>query len=136
MHFSTTYHLQTDGQSERTIQTLEDMLCASVMDFRGNLDDYFPLAELSYNNSHHSSIGMPTFELLYRRRCRTPICWGEVGQRVMGGTEIVLKTTEKIQQVRHRLLTTLESPKELHESTTIRARAPGWRFFPPEGIPI
>ena len=55
---------------------------------------YLPLAEFSYNNSHHSSIGMPPFELLYGRSCRTPICWGEVGQRVMGGTEIVLKTTE------------------------------------------
>ncbi|CAH1435415.1 unnamed protein product [Lactuca virosa] len=78
LYFSTAYHPQTDGQSERTIQTLEDMLRACVLDFGGSWDTYFPLAEFSYNNSHHSSIGMPPFELLYGRRCRTPICWGEV----------------------------------------------------------
>jgi len=105
LHFSTAYHPQTDGQSERTIQTLEDMLRACVLDFGGSWDAYLPLTEFSYNNSHHSSIGMPPFELLYGRRCRTPICWGEVGQRVMGSTEIILQTTEQIQQVRQRLLT-------------------------------
>ena len=81
------------------------MLRACVLDFGGSWDTYLPLEEFSYNNSHHSSIGMPPFELLYGRRCRTPICWGEVGQRVMGSTEIVLQTTEQIQQVRQRLLT-------------------------------
>ena len=81
------------------------MLRACVLDFGGSWDTYLPLAEFSYNNIHHSSIGMPPFELLYGRRCRTPICWGEVGQRVMGSTEIVLQTTEQIQQVRQRLLT-------------------------------
>ncbi|CAH1446825.1 unnamed protein product [Lactuca virosa] len=111
LHFSTTYHPQTDGQSERTIQTLEDMLRACVMDFGGSWYTYLPLAEFSYNHIHHSSIGMPPFELLYGRRCRTPVCWGEVGQRVMGGTEIVLKTTEQIQQVRQRLLTTQSRQK-------------------------
>ena len=111
LHFSTAYHPQTDGQSERTIQTLEDMLRACVLDFGGSWDTYLPLAEFSYNNSHHSSIGMPPFELLYGRRCRTPICWGEVGQQVMGSTEIVLQTTEQIQQVRQRLLTTQSRQK-------------------------
>ena len=79
LHFSTAYHPQTDGPSERTIQTLEDMLRACVLNFGGSWDTYLPLAEFSYNNSHHSSIGMPLFELLYGRRCRNPICWGEVG---------------------------------------------------------
>ncbi|KAJ9551973.1 hypothetical protein OSB04_016018 [Centaurea solstitialis] len=78
LHFSTAYHPQTDGQSERTIQTLEDMLRACVLDFGGSWDTYLPLAEFSYNNSYHSSIGMPPFEMLYGRRCRTPICWGEL----------------------------------------------------------
>nr|XP_043632205.1 uncharacterized protein LOC122603512 [Erigeron canadensis] len=81
LHFSTAYHPQTDGQSERTIQTLEDMLRASIIDFGGPWDAYLPLAEFSYNNSYHSSIKMPPYEMLYGRRCRTPICWGEVGQR-------------------------------------------------------
>ncbi|KAJ9561641.1 hypothetical protein OSB04_006801 [Centaurea solstitialis] len=79
LHFSTAYHPQTDGQSERTIHTLEDMLRARVLDFGGSWDTYLPLAEFSYNNSYHSSIGMPPYEMLYGRKCRTPICWGEVG---------------------------------------------------------
>ena len=105
LHFSTAFHPQTDGQSERTIQTLEDMLRACVLDFGGSWDTYLPLAEFSYNNSYHASIDRPPFEMLYGRRCRTPICWGEVGQRVMGNTEVVLETTEKIQQVRSRIQT-------------------------------
>ncbi|KAJ9562068.1 hypothetical protein OSB04_007228 [Centaurea solstitialis] len=105
LHFSTAYHPQTDGQSERTIQTLEDMLRACVLDFGGCWDTYLPLAEFSYNNSYHSSIGMPPYEMLYGRRCRTPICWGEVGQRVLGSTEVVQRTTEDIQRIRERLRT-------------------------------
>ncbi|KAJ9544221.1 hypothetical protein OSB04_023928 [Centaurea solstitialis] len=87
--FSTAYHPQTDGQSERTIQTLEDMLRACVLDFGGSWDTYLPFAEFSYNNNYHSSIGMPPFEMLYRKRCRTPFCWGEVGQCVLGSTKVV-----------------------------------------------
>ena len=78
---------------------------ACVLDFGASWDTYLPLAEFSYNNSYHASIDRPPFEMLYGRRCRTPICWGEVGQRVMGSTEVVLKTTERIQQVRSRLQT-------------------------------
>ena len=96
MHFNTTYHPQTNGQSERTIQTLEDMLRACVIDFGVSWDFYLPLVEFSYKNSFHSSVGAPPFELLYRRRCHTPVCWGEVSHRVMGRTEVVLQTIEMI----------------------------------------
>ena len=75
---STAFHPQTDGQAERTIQTLEDMLRACVIEFRGNWDDHLPLIEFSYNNSYHSSIGMAPFEELYGRRCRYPVGWFEV----------------------------------------------------------
>ncbi|KAJ9542418.1 hypothetical protein OSB04_028924 [Centaurea solstitialis] len=105
LHFSTTYHPPTDGQSERTIQTLEDMLQACLLDFRGSWDTYLPLAEFSYNNSYHSSIGMPPYEMLYGRRYRTPIYWGEVGQRVLRSTWVVQQTTEHIQRIRERLRT-------------------------------
>jgi hypothetical protein len=105
LQFSTAFHPQTDGQSERTIQTLEDMLRACVLDFGGSWDTFLPLAEFSYNNSFHASIGMPPYEMLYGRKCRTPICWGEVGQRELGSTEIVQKTTESIQLIRDRLRT-------------------------------
>ncbi|GJY83268.1 putative reverse transcriptase domain-containing protein [Tanacetum coccineum] len=65
---STTYHPQTDGQSERTIQTLKDMLRACVIDFGGNWDVHLPLVEFSYNNSYHSSIRCAPFEALYGRK--------------------------------------------------------------------
>ncbi|KAJ9535388.1 hypothetical protein OSB04_un001497 [Centaurea solstitialis] len=103
LQFSTAFHPQTDGQSERTIRTLEDMLRACVLDFGGSWESHLPLVEFSYNNSFHASIGMPPYEMLYGRRCRTPICWGEVGQRELGSTEIVQRTTESIQQIRERL---------------------------------
>ncbi|KAD3336653.1 hypothetical protein E3N88_32172 [Mikania micrantha] len=81
LKISTAYHPQTDGQSERTIQTLEDMLRACIIDFGGSCDNHLPLVEFSYNNSYHASIGMPPYEALYGRRCRTPVCWGGVGQK-------------------------------------------------------
>ncbi|KAI3760166.1 hypothetical protein L1987_50557 [Smallanthus sonchifolius] len=103
LNLSTAYHPQTDGQSERTIQTLEDMLRACALDFGGSWDDHLPLAEFSYNNSYHSSIGMPPFEALYGRKCRTPVCWGEIGQRELGSVEVVKETNDSIDQIRARL---------------------------------
>ena len=69
INFSTTFHLQTDGQSERLIQVLEDMLRGCVMEFTGSWDRYIPLIEFSYNNSYQSSIGIAPYEALYDRRC-------------------------------------------------------------------
>nr|GEW25104.1 reverse transcriptase domain-containing protein [Tanacetum cinerariifolium] len=89
LDLSTAYHLETDGKSKRTIQTLEDMLRACAMDFGGNLDTHLPLVEFSYNNSYHSSINCALFEALYGRRCRTPIAWTEVGESKLLGPEIV-----------------------------------------------
>ena len=100
LNISTAYHPQTDGQSERTIQTLEDMLRACIIDFGGSWDLYLSLVEFSYNNSFHTSIRMPPYEMLYGRKCRTPICWGEVGQRELASSDIVIKTMEKIDVVR------------------------------------
>jgi hypothetical protein len=71
LHISKAYHPQTDGQFERTIQMLEDMLCAFIIDFGGSWDQYLPLAEFYYYNSYHTSISMPSCEALYRRRCIT-----------------------------------------------------------------
>ena len=80
MKLSTVFHPQTDGQAERTIQTLEDILRACVIDFRGTWDDHLPLTEFLYNNSYHSSIGMALLEALYGRRCRSPVGWFEIGE--------------------------------------------------------
>ncbi|GJW28723.1 putative reverse transcriptase domain-containing protein [Tanacetum coccineum] len=96
LDMSTAYHPQTDGQSERTIQTLEDMLRACVMDFGGSWDTHLPLIEFSYNNSYHTSIKCAPFEALYGRKCRSPVIWTEVGESQLIGPEIVQETTEKI----------------------------------------
>ena len=73
LDLSTAFHPQTDGKSERTIQVLEDMLRAYMIDFGGHWDKFLHLAEFSYNNIYHSSIDMAPFEPLYGRRCRSPI---------------------------------------------------------------
>ncbi|GKC73514.1 putative reverse transcriptase domain-containing protein [Tanacetum coccineum] len=99
---STAYHPQIDGQSERTIQTLEDMLRACVLDFGGSWDVYFPLVEFSYNNSYHSSVRCAPFEALYSRKCRSLIMWAEVGEGQLIGPELVQETTEKISQIKDR----------------------------------
>ncbi|GJX83807.1 reverse transcriptase domain-containing protein [Tanacetum coccineum] len=99
LDMSTAYHPQTDGQSERTIQTLEDMLRACVIDFRGSWDRHLPLVEFSYNNSYHASIKAAPFEELYGRKCRSPVCWSEVGDIQLMGPEMIRETTEKIVQI-------------------------------------
>ncbi|GJT14380.1 putative reverse transcriptase domain-containing protein [Tanacetum coccineum] len=83
LDMSTAYHPQTDGQSERIIQTLEDMLKACVLDFGGSWDVHFPLVEFSYSNSYHSSVRCASFEALYGRKCRSLIMWAEVGEGVV-----------------------------------------------------
>ncbi|XP_073223510.1 uncharacterized protein [Cicer arietinum] len=103
LHLSTSYHPQTDGQTERTIQTLEDMLRACILEEGGNWDTHFPLVEFSYNNSYHASIGMTPFEALYGRKCRTPLCWSEVGDKGILGPEVIQETTEKIKVIKDKL---------------------------------
>nr|GEZ74366.1 RNA-directed DNA polymerase [Tanacetum cinerariifolium] len=85
LKFSTAFHPQTDGQSERTIQTLEDMLRSCALEWTGNWDDYICLVEFPYNNSWHASIKCAPFEMLYGRKCHAPICWDQVGERVIEG---------------------------------------------------
>ncbi|KAI3742503.1 hypothetical protein L1987_60187 [Smallanthus sonchifolius] len=100
LDLSTAYHPQTDGQTERTIQTLEDMLRACVIDFGGNWDSHLSLIEFSYNNSYHTSINMAPFEALYGRKCRSPICWNEIGEAQITGPELIQEISDKIIQIR------------------------------------
>ena len=104
LNMSTAYHPQTDGQSERTIQTIEDMLRVCAIDFKGSWDDHLPLVEFSYNNSYHASIGMPPYEALYGRKCRSPVYWEEVGERKMLGPELVQQTKEAVELIKKRLI--------------------------------
>nr|GFA03839.1 putative reverse transcriptase domain-containing protein [Tanacetum cinerariifolium] len=103
LDMSTAYHPKTNGQSERTIQALEDMLRACVLDFGKGWDKHLPLVEFSYNNSYHTSIKAASFEALYGRKCRSPICWSEVGDRQLTGPEIIHETTEKIVLIKSRI---------------------------------
>nr|GEX88939.1 putative reverse transcriptase domain-containing protein [Tanacetum cinerariifolium] len=111
LDMSTTYHPQTDGQSERTIQTLEDMLRPCVVDFGKSWDRHLPLIELSYNNSYHVSIKAAPFESLYGRKCRSPVCWAEVGDVQLTGLEIVHETTEKIVQIKSKIQAACDQQK-------------------------
>nr|GEX91103.1 putative reverse transcriptase domain-containing protein [Tanacetum cinerariifolium] len=94
-----------DGQSERTIHALEDMLRACAIDFGNSLDRHLPLVEFSYNNSYHASIKAAPFEALYGRKCRSPVYWSEVEDSQLTGPELIRETTEKIVQIKNRLLT-------------------------------
>ncbi|GKE22058.1 putative reverse transcriptase domain-containing protein [Tanacetum coccineum] len=103
LDMSTAYHPEIDRQSERTIQTLEDMLRVCVIDFRKRWEKHIPLVEFSYNNSYHASIKAAAFKALYGRKCRSPVCWAEVGDVQLTGPEIIHETTKKIFQIRQRL---------------------------------
>ena len=103
---STAYHPQTDGQSERTIQMIEDMLRVCAIDFKGNWDEHLPLVEFSYNNYYYASIGMPPYQALYGRKFRSPVCWDEVGERKVLGPELVQQTKEIVEIIQRRLIAT------------------------------
>ncbi|GJZ08175.1 putative reverse transcriptase domain-containing protein [Tanacetum coccineum] len=103
LDMSTAYHPQTDGQSERTIQTLEDMLRACAIEFGKGWVNHFPFVEFSYNNSYHTFIKVAPFEALYSRMCHSPVCWVEVGEVQLTGQEIVQETTEKIIHIKQRM---------------------------------
>ena len=111
LKFSTTFHPQIDGQLERLIQVLEDMLRGCVMEFSGSWDRYIPLMKFAYNNSFQSSIGMTPYEVLYGRKCRTPVCWTELNEHKVIGPDIVNDTEEKVQVIRKRLKATSDRQK-------------------------
>nr|GEY01909.1 hypothetical protein [Tanacetum cinerariifolium] len=102
LEMSMAYHPETDGKSERTIQTLEDMLRACVIDFGKGWVNHFSLVKFSYNNSYHASIKASPFEALYGRKCRSPLYWNEVGEFHLTGPEIVQESTKKIIQIKQR----------------------------------
>nr|GEV45198.1 putative reverse transcriptase domain-containing protein [Tanacetum cinerariifolium] len=103
LDMSSAYHLQTDGQSKRTIQTLEDMLRACVIDFGKGWVNHLSLVEFAYNNSYHASVKAAPFEALYGRNCRSPVCWAEVGEVQLTGPEIIQETTKKIIHIKQRI---------------------------------
>ncbi|KAL0541480.1 hypothetical protein IC582_021525 [Cucumis melo] len=105
LEFSTAFHPQTDGQTERLNQVLEDMLRACALEFPGSWDSHLHLMEFAYNNSYQATIGMAPFEALYGKCCRSPVCWDEVGEQRLMGPELVQSTNEAIQKIRSRMHT-------------------------------
>jgi transposase InsO family protein len=103
LEFSTAFHPQTDGQTERVNQILEDMLRACALDYGSSWDENLPYAEFSYNNSHQASIGMAPFEALYGRKCTTPLLWSGVGERSLFGPNLIKDAEEKVRLIRDRL---------------------------------
>jgi hypothetical protein len=104
LDFSTAYHPQTDGQTERVNKVLEDLLRACVLTFDRSWESSLPYAEFSYNNSHQASFKMSPFEALYGRKCQTPLMWSNVGERTLEGPAFVKEAEEKVALIRIRLL--------------------------------
>ena len=115
LRLSSAYHPQTDGQSERTIQSLEDLLRACVLDQIGNWNECLPLVEFTYNNSFHASIRMAPYEALYGRKCRTPLCWYETGESILLGPDIVQRTTEEVKRIREKMKIAQDRQKSYYD---------------------
>jgi hypothetical protein len=105
LDFSSAYHPQTDGQTERTNQILEDMLRACALKNGKSWDKNLPYAEFSYNNSYQASLKMAPFEALYGRKCRTPLFWNQTGESQVFGPEVLRDAERQVQEIRDNLRT-------------------------------
>jgi transposase InsO family protein len=101
--YSSAYHPQTDGQTERVNQILKDMLRAYVLEHQGSWDQNLPWAEFSYNNSYQESLKMAPFEVLYEHRCRTPLNWIELGDKVIFGPDLVKEAEATVHRIQDNL---------------------------------
>jgi hypothetical protein len=119
---SLAYHSQTDGQTERVNQILEDMLRACVMEYQGSWDKNLSWAEFSYNNSYQESLKMAPFEVLYGRRCRTPLNWIEPGENVIFGPDIV----EEAKMIVHHVQENLKVMKSRQETYAKKKGVDPW----------
>ncbi|PON58562.1 Ribonuclease H-like domain containing protein, partial [Parasponia andersonii] len=103
--FSTAFYPQTNGKLEKTIQTLEDIFRACVIDFYRFWSKYLPLIEFAYNNSYQVSIEMPLYKALYGRKCRSLIHWNETRERKFLGPELIRETIEALEKIQKRIYT-------------------------------
>ncbi|KAK8302664.1 hypothetical protein V6Z11_D04G100900 [Gossypium hirsutum] len=111
LNFSTGFHPQVDEQSERVFKILEDMLRTCVIDFESGWERYLPLVDFVYNNSFQSSIQMAPYEVLYSRRCRTPVCSMELGEKRMIGPELIQETKDIVKKIGDKLKTAFDRNK-------------------------
>jgi hypothetical protein len=103
LNFSTTYHTETDGQTEGTNQILKDILCMYVMDQQKGWEELFPLVEFSYTNNYQRTIKMAHFKFIYRRLCQTPLIWDRIEDRVLVGPEVIQEMEYQMQTLRQRI---------------------------------
>jgi len=103
LNFSSSYHPEIDGQTERVNQILEDMLRACISEFQGKWEDDLPLVEFSYNNSYQSTLKMAPFETLYGRKCRTLLCWSDLDEAMILGLKMIQETVETTRRIREHI---------------------------------
>jgi hypothetical protein len=103
LNFSTAYHPETDGKTERMEQNLEEMLRMYVMDQKKCWEEFLPLLEFAYNNSYQSTIMMEPFKFLYGRPCQTPLSWDRLEDRVLVEPEVIQEMEEQMQTIRQRI---------------------------------
>jgi transposase InsO family protein len=103
LRFSSAYHPQTDGQTERVNQILEDMLRACALQYERSWDKSLSYAEFSYNDSYQESLNMAPFEMMYGHRCRTPLFWSEAGEQKVFGPDILQEAEKQVHMVRENL---------------------------------
>ena len=115
LSFSTAYHPQTGGQTERVNQILEDMLRACVISLGKDWEKFLPFAEFTYNNSYQTSLGKAPFEVLYIRRCRTPLNWSETGERSFFRPDKIKDAEEQVRMIRERLKTAKSRQKSYYD---------------------
>ncbi|KAK7266501.1 hypothetical protein RIF29_19145 [Crotalaria pallida] len=116
LKLSSAYHPQTDGQTERTIQSWQDLLRTCTLEQQRSWEQLLPLVEFTYNNSYHSSIGMAPYEALYGRRCWTPLCWFQVRESQLIGLDVVQETTKRVKMIQEKTKTAQDrvmKPKKL-----------------------
>ena len=105
LRLSLAYHPHTDGQTKQTIQSLEDLLRACVLEQKGSWESFLSLIGFTYNNSFDSTISMTPYKTLYGRRCKTPLCQLEAGENLTLGPEVVQQTTGKVKLIQERMRT-------------------------------
>src|SRR3954466_11254543 len=115
LSFSTAFHPQSSGQVERVNRILEDMLRASVISFGMDWEKCLPFAEFAYNNSYQASLGKAPFEVLYGRKCRTPLNWSETGERQLFGPDMIQDAKEQVRIIREKLKTAQSRQKSQYD---------------------
>jgi transposase InsO family protein len=103
LRFSSAYHPQTEGQTKRVDQILEDMLRAYALQYGRSWDKSLSYVKFSYNNSYQKSLKMAPFEMLYERRCRSPLFWNETGEQKVFEHDILQETEKQVHMVRENL---------------------------------